>query len=79
MTRSEEETFEKEFKREILSSNSLISNKLDEVMKRLESISAQLTKLSECVECLLNPEPSETVCESVPEVGLEKRFGRRVM
>jgi len=78
MARKEEETFEKEFKREILSSNSLISNKIDEVMKRLESISAQLAKLSEDVECLFNP-PSEAVCESVPEVGLEKRFGRRVM
>jgi hypothetical protein len=79
MTRNEEETFEKEFKKEVLSSNSLIVIKLDEVLKRLDSVSTQLTKLSEDINCLFTPASNEAEYESVPEVGLEEKFGRRVM
>jgi hypothetical protein len=79
MARNEEEIFEKEFKRELLSSNSIIVNKLDEVMKRLDSVSTQLTKLSEDINCLLTPTSNEAEYESIPEVGLEEKFGRRVM
>lgn len=78
MARNEEEIFEKELKRELLSSNSMIAGKLDDVMKKLDSVSAQLAKLSEDLSCLATA-PSEEESELVPEVKLEEKFGRRVM